>query len=244
MPNRILRDWTDSKTIQILSWQEEVLFTRLIMKADDFGNFNGDPLMIKSLCFPRKDGVRVSDIECWLKKLEAAAIIRFYHANGDTFVHIRNFKQRLDKAKRKYPEEPVFFSDNDSVVMDNDSVAMDNDSGAETKRNETILKGTKNIKPFSSDDFFETKEKAFEELRDNELYIVDCILTLTGRGWKSVTGLEVVGLLKYFISAKLDLNKNKSEVRQHFKNWLCSGNTKLEDLVTKAEVFKKQLEAA
>jgi len=136
MPNRILRDWTDSKNVDVLSFFDEVLFTRLIMKADDFGNFNYSPVIVKSLCFPRKDNLKTSDVADALKNLEAANLITVYQSDGDTFLHIRNFKQRLDKAKRRYPKEP----DNDSVSVDNDSVSVDNDSFPETKRNETSAK--------------------------------------------------------------------------------------------------------
>lgn len=113
----------------------------------------------------------------------------------------------------------------------------------EEMREDKMREEKKIIKPFNSEDFFATKEKAFDEMRDDELYIEDCIMILSGRGWKSATGLEVIGLVRYFISSKLDLNKPKNDIKQHIKNWLSSGNTKLEDLVTKAEVFKKQLAA-
>lgn len=134
MPNRILRDWTDSITIDNLSWQEEVLFTRLIMKADDFGNFYRDGSLVKSLLFPRKDGLRASDINRWLKNLEAADLIRCYPAKGDTFLHIRNFGQRLDRTNRKFPEEPASINDDNHSPR----IAADgSESPPETKRNET-----------------------------------------------------------------------------------------------------------
>lgn len=130
MANRVLRDWTDSKKVDKLSFQEEVLFVRLIMKADDYGNFNAEPHMVKSLCFPRKDGIRCNDISAWLSNLEATGLILTYQSNGDSFLHIKDFKQRLDRAKRKYPPEPSA----------NDSLVIDNDPRAETKRNETSEK--------------------------------------------------------------------------------------------------------
>lgn len=103
---RMIRDWTDSQTMNKLSWQEEVLFTRLIMKADDFGNFYRSASLVKSLLFPRKDDLRSNDIDRWLKNLEAAGLILAYPAKGEIFLHIRNFGQRLDKRSRKFPEEP------------------------------------------------------------------------------------------------------------------------------------------
>lgn len=134
MPNRILRDWTDSAIIDKLNWHEEVLFTRLIMKADDFGNFYRDSSLVKSLLFPRKDGLRTSDIDRWLQALEAAGIIRCYPAKGDTFLHIVNFGQRLDRTARKFPKEP------DSITDDNhlpQSAANGSEPQPETKRNES-----------------------------------------------------------------------------------------------------------
>lgn len=106
MPNRILRDWTDSAVMDKLTAQEEVLFTRLIMKADDYGNFYRNSSLIKSLLFPRKDGLRTSDVDRWLTSLEAADLIRCYPAKGDTFLHVRNFNQRLRQRVRKFPEPP------------------------------------------------------------------------------------------------------------------------------------------
>lgn len=108
MPQRILRDWTDSFQIDLLTFEEEVLFTRLIMKADDYGNFHRNPKMIKSLLFPLKDGLRVSDIDRWLMNLQAAGIIRTYTHKGSPYLNIVNFGQRLRQHKRTYPE-PVDF---------------------------------------------------------------------------------------------------------------------------------------
>jgi hypothetical protein len=111
MPQRILRDWTDSEVIDSLKFEEEVMFTRLIMKADDFGNFHAKTQLIKSLLFPLKDGIRVSDIDRWLKNIEAAGLIRFYTHNGSPFLHIVKFGQRLRQTKRIFPE-PSDFQEN------------------------------------------------------------------------------------------------------------------------------------
>lgn len=105
MPNRIIRDWTDSLIIDSLKYEEEVLFVRLIMKADDHGNFHANAKMIKSLCFPLKD-IRLSDIDRWLDSLQAAGLIRKYEAKGTQFLNIINFGQRLRQKKRMFPCQP------------------------------------------------------------------------------------------------------------------------------------------
>jgi hypothetical protein len=132
MPNRILRDWTDSELINELSWQAEVLFTRLIMKADDFGRFSANEKLIRSLCFPLKDGVRDADITRWLAECEQAGLIVVYHVNSKAVLAIRNFGQRLRQKRELYPPPP-----DDGQLADN---CQANDgqmtAGNEEKRNE------------------------------------------------------------------------------------------------------------
>lgn len=230
MPNRILRDWTASDRIDKLSHGAEVFFIRLIMKADDFGNFTGNWKLIIAALFPFRD-YNESKVNVWIDELVSIGVVKRYSVDGKLYLNIPNFGQRLRTMSGKYPQP----ADNCPHPAD---IAR-----PEEKRNEVEEKVKGVIKPFNSEDFFVTKENAFEEIRDDELYIEDCIMILSGRGWKSATGLEVIGLVRYFISSKLDLNKPKNDIKQHIKNWLSSGNTKLEDLVTKAEVFKKQLAA-
>jgi len=106
----MLRDWTDSKKMDQLKAEEEVLFTRLLMKADDYGNFYANPVILKSLLFPRKDGLRSADIGRWLRSLEAAALIRLYTHDGEAFLTIENFGQRLRQHRRVFPEPPEYVS--------------------------------------------------------------------------------------------------------------------------------------
>jgi len=138
MPQRILRDWTDSEIIDKLKYEEEVLFTRLIMKADDFGNFHAKPQLIKSLLFPLKDGIRVSDIDRWLKNVEAAGLIRFYTHNGSPFLNIVKFGQRLRQKKNIFPE-PVDFQENKNMSASCQQVVSD--SRLEEKRREEEVEG-------------------------------------------------------------------------------------------------------
>lgn len=105
MPNRILRDWTYSDLIDKVSFQAEVLFTRLIMKADDYGSYYAKPKLINGSCFPLKD-IRESDISRWLQELASAGLIVFYRAENKDFLHIVNFNQRLRSMKKCFPQIP------------------------------------------------------------------------------------------------------------------------------------------
>lgn len=103
MPNRILRDWTDSQNVDSISFEAEVFFVRLIMKVDDYGRFYGDPKMLKSYLFPLKDGVRRTDISRWIAECETAGLILSYQNGQKSFLEIQKFNQRLRAEKSKFP---------------------------------------------------------------------------------------------------------------------------------------------
>lgn len=108
MPNRILRDWTDSEIVDKLSAKAEVFFTRLIMKADDFGCYHANAKLLKANLYPLRDNMRPSDITPLLTECEVVGLVRTYTAAGKEFLYILNFGQRLRQANRKFPEPPEF----------------------------------------------------------------------------------------------------------------------------------------
>ena len=86
MPNRVLRDWTNSDKINSVSVHAERFFTRLIMQADDFGRFHASPRLLSSYLFPLKDDMRDADITRCLTECEAAGLIVIDYVqllNGD-----------------------------------------------------------------------------------------------------------------------------------------------------------------
>lgn len=138
MANRILRDWTDSENVDKLSFQAEVLFTRLFMKADDYGCFHANPKLVKAAVFPLKD-IREADISRWLDECQKAGLIAFYNEGGKKYLCIRNFGQRLRAMKRRFPEpaDNSLTNDRDPLTIDGDLRSDDSDPRPETKRNET-----------------------------------------------------------------------------------------------------------
>lgn len=109
MANRIIRDWTDSEKVNRLSYEAEVLFIRLCMKADDYGSFHGNVKLIKAFLFPlRLDEVREADISRWMAECQKAGLIVFYDADNKPFVRINNFGQRMRSMKKRFPDLPSF----------------------------------------------------------------------------------------------------------------------------------------
>jgi Meiotically Up-regulated Gene 113 (MUG113) protein len=104
MPNRILRDWTDSENIHNLSCEAERFFTRLIMKADDFGRYLGNVRILKGHLFPLHDEITEDHIQNWLSECASNDILKVYIVDGKQYVEIKSFDQKGLKVRRtKYP---------------------------------------------------------------------------------------------------------------------------------------------
>lgn len=94
MPNRVLKDYTDSEAVNRLSWAAEAFFIRLIIKADENGIFAGNELLLKSRLYPLKNGVRVADISRWIAECEKAGLIRVCESKGMPFLQVAKNAQR------------------------------------------------------------------------------------------------------------------------------------------------------
>jgi hypothetical protein len=105
MPNRILRDWTASEKLDKLSIGAEVFFTRLIMKADDYGLYYGNPKLLNSALFPLKEYDN-SQVFKWAMECVKAGIIHKYTVDDKDYIQILGFDQRLRLMKSKFPAPP------------------------------------------------------------------------------------------------------------------------------------------
>lgn len=128
----LIRDTTDSENVNRLSYPAEVLFYRIMMKADCAGRFYASPVLIKNQCYPIKETVRTSDIERWLSELsaplmgntsnEATGLIRMYNAKGKPFLEIVKFGQKLKWQKPKYPPPEVEGEEEVEVEVENEGI--------------------------------------------------------------------------------------------------------------------------
>lgn len=105
MPNRILKESIcSSEEIDSLSWFEEVLFYRLIVKCDDYGRYDGRLKFVKNSCFPLKD-ITEKDVEKALYKLSAVGLVRAYESQGRPYLQLVTWEQHqnIRAKKSKYP---------------------------------------------------------------------------------------------------------------------------------------------
>lgn len=133
MPNRILRDCTDSDKVNRLDALCERFFYRLIMIVDDYGRYYAHPGLLKAKVFPLQlDKIRETDITRWMAECQKAGLIVIYEATGKNYFQIEDFRQRLDKAKEKYPPP-----------TSRKSITFDNDFPAETEKKQKLESETK-----------------------------------------------------------------------------------------------------
>lgn len=110
MPGRYLKEEIcTSPDIEALSWQEEVLFYRLLVKCDDFGRYEADPAIIRAACFPRRIAkVRESNVSDWLDNLETTGLIRRWWVGSRRYLEMTGWDrhQRRRAAASRFPEPP------------------------------------------------------------------------------------------------------------------------------------------
>ena len=140
MPNRVLRDWTDSEIVDKLSAKAEVFFTRLIMKADDFGFYYANTKLLKANLYPLRDNMRPNEITPLLQECVSADLLITYTVAGKEYLQIKNFGQRLRQSKRRFPE-PI---ENGSKKHDSELLTNDSELRLETEtETETETEGQK-----------------------------------------------------------------------------------------------------
>lgn len=109
MPNRIIKESIcASEDLNALSSGAEILFYRLIVKADDFGIYYGNPQLVKNACFPLKTDkeLKESQVEGWLCELAQQGLIYWYKAqDGRNYLQFAKWAnhQRTRANQSKYP---------------------------------------------------------------------------------------------------------------------------------------------
>lgn len=136
MANRILRDWTASYAVDSLSEGAEVFFTRLIMKADDYGCYYGDTKLLNSTLFPLRDYSNDKVLK-WRNECFKAGVIIIYLVDNREYVHIPNFGQRLRTMNSKFPKP----EENTVPTIDRDPLTDDSSPRLETKRSRNEEEG-------------------------------------------------------------------------------------------------------
>ncbi len=163
MPNRLIKESIcTSEDLNKLSPMAEILFYRLIVKADDYGAYYGNVAIVKSNCFPLKsDEITCEQVQSWLSELEDAGLIDKYRAEDRDYIQFHKWKnhQQIRAKKRKFPEP-------DSIgnqMISNDSKCPRNpiQSNTESNPESNPIENTTPQREYEQNDGFEAFWSAY-----------------------------------------------------------------------------------
>lgn len=206
MANRILRDWTDSDKIDSLSSDAERFFTRLIMKADDFGYFHAHPSLIIAALFPLKiDKIDLEDVEQWIDECERSGLILTYTVNGRKYLQIKNFSQRLRIMTPKFPQ-PADECQQPAVNCPPETKRSRNEVEVEDEGNNIQAKNSEFGKQFS-----QTESLMENAMRTAKAFNLD---------WQRERILDYLRAYVNEMNAKQEVKPKFKDFSSHFVSWM------------------------
>lgn len=110
MPSRIIKESIcTSEDIAMLSPVAEILFYRLLVKADDYGTYYGNESIIRNTCFPlvSEKKVNAAKVNACLGELEKAGlIVRYIAEDGRKYLKLTKWDkhQQIRAKKPKFPK--------------------------------------------------------------------------------------------------------------------------------------------
>lgn len=150
MPNRVLRaDLLDSERYWSLPTDScRMLFTHLLLRADDLGLFKAANYTIRATCFGL-DPPTPETVARMLHELERVDLVRFWKSDGIEYGFVPRFGQRLRIVKSKFPLPPANIRDSEineiiSKMTDGRQTHVGHPS-VEVKRNESKRKEKKGV---------------------------------------------------------------------------------------------------
>lgn len=92
-----------SRKVASCSSESQLLFTRLVVAADDQGRLQGDPALIKAQCMPLIPKATRVALTRWLAELEGQGLITCYEAAGEPLIQIRGWWDHQAGQRWVYP---------------------------------------------------------------------------------------------------------------------------------------------
>lgn len=81
-----------------------LLYCMLLPHADRDGRLEGDPHLVKAMCFPRRDDVSCRKIADSLRQITATGLIEWYEVDEEAYIEISKFKENQEGLR--YDREP------------------------------------------------------------------------------------------------------------------------------------------
>ena len=112
----------DKKVSELSDDTSRLAFTWLITFADRDGKTFGDPAIVRSMVFPRRDDFTNSQMEAYIAEWHKAGMIIWYEILGDKYILFPNFKKnqpnlRVDRETPSIiPDPPDYCRSSDGVL--------------------------------------------------------------------------------------------------------------------------------
>ncbi len=104
----IANDITKDKRVSDLSDDTSRLaFTWLVTFADCEGRTHGDPALIRSILFPRREDITIKQMEVYIREWADLGLVIWYECNGDKWIQFPAFAKH-QKALTRDTSQTVY----------------------------------------------------------------------------------------------------------------------------------------
>ena len=187
-----------------------LLATWTISHLDVNGVFYADPVLVRSLIFPRRTDITAERVESYLIAMENVGLIVRYRANGDVYQHWPGFRGnqvglRVDREKPDYPPPPATLP----APIPQDAGTLPDNGGEMPAEHE--VKGSE-VK--------ESEAEADPSRDEREA----CRLFVDTTGAKAITGIvatDIVDLIKETETFRASLPRGSPGADVSGGRWVC-----------------------
>ena len=151
MPDRVIRDeLLTSERYWSVCLEAQQLFVHLLLRCDSLARYSGKNFTIRMACYPGHQR-NPEIIEKFLNELNDADLIRLYMVDGERFIFIPRYRQRLRYMNSKYPEPPSEINDIKDLIKEKSDRSQSEvrPQSAEVKRSEVVPSSRKRSAPDS-----------------------------------------------------------------------------------------------
>lgn len=98
----------DKKVNSLSSPWSILAFTWLLTHADREGRTHGDPVVVRSVIFPRQPSISIESMESFIAEWSEVGLINWYEVDGEKYIEFPNFgKHQVGLRKDKEPASSI-----------------------------------------------------------------------------------------------------------------------------------------
>lgn len=137
MPQRFLKPGiTTSKKWDSCSWVAQSFYIRLLTLVDDFGRYEADAALLRSMAFPLREDIRTSQVQKLMHELQANQLADFYtNLDGKVYIQLTNWTETPRSNRSRYPAldttcKRLFDDENTPLQLPSDAPTLQADESS------------------------------------------------------------------------------------------------------------------